>query len=60
MIKKKHQIWYENLIKLKNKGWNCKKKYNESRRELKIKGIAIIKIRIKFKKKLKSNDLRSN
>jgi hypothetical protein len=28
-----------------------KKKNNESRRELKIKGIAIIKMRIKFKNK---------
>jgi hypothetical protein len=26
MIKNKHQIWYENSMKLNNKRWNCKKK----------------------------------
>ena len=40
-------------MKLNNKGWNSKKKIL-SRRELKIKGIEIIKIKIK-KKKLNNN-----
>jgi hypothetical protein len=39
-------------MKLNNKGWNSKKK-NLSRRELKIKGIEIIKIKIKLNKKKK-------
>jgi hypothetical protein len=38
-------------MKLNNEGLNCQKKNNQSIRELKIKGIAIIKIRIKFNQK---------
>jgi hypothetical protein len=58
MIKKNHQIWYENSMKLNNKGWNCKKKKTITQEEnSKSKGIAIIRIRFKFnKKKLESND----
>jgi hypothetical protein len=45
-------------MKLNNKGWNCQEKNNQLRKKLKIKGIAIIRIRTKFnkKKELKSND----
>ena len=40
-------------MKLNNKGWNCKKK--NSRKELKIKEIAIIRMMIKLKK-IQSNN----
>ena len=51
MIKKNHQIWYENSMKLNNKGWNCKKKTITQEDNSKSKGIAIIRIKIKFNKK---------
>jgi len=58
MIKKnKHQIWYENSMKLNNKGWNCQKNNQEDKRTQRI---AMIRMMIKFnkqkKKELKSND----
>jgi len=57
MIKNKHQIWYENSMKLNNERWNCKKK-----KQL-IKKRTLNKRNCNYKnenqiqlKKLKSND----